>query len=511
VAKKLPFQYFKLPKNIDKSLVDLKTKPPSYWENKGKDNALKLFDFVVRKVPAYERFLKRHKINRNKIKSIEDFRTLPISSKENYLRRSNFIDLLPNRDISDTKTFSATSGSTGEPFYFPRGDEQDWQYEYIAEMFLKNQFEIDKKTTLGIIGFGIGIWIGGIFTYKNFNKIASKGYQLALAPVGNTAEIYLDIVKKFGNLFDQVILMGYAPFVKDIIDEAKDYGINWRDYNLRILTAAEGYSEKFKKYVAKKASLKDPLMDFVNIYGTVELGTMAHETPLSNLIRLIAVENKTVFRAIFPKANRLPTLVQYYPQIIYFEEEEDEVIATGYGSSIPLVRYRFPDIGGVITYDDMISKLKDSGVDILIEAKKNKIDKNILHLPFVYVYDRSDHALILRGANIYPEEIKNALQDKLLDSYVTGKFSMEKKEDRKMDEYLEINVELKKRVKKSKKLEKLIEVMITDFLKKENSEFSYLYSLDSDKLIPGVVLWPYGHEKHFSPKGKQKWVIKNEK
>jgi len=506
---KTPFKHFSFPKNIDQSLTDLKTKPASFWERKGEQKVLELFNFVYKATPAYQRFLKSRHIDGRKIKTLEDFKTLPVASKENYLRKANFIDLIPFRDISKAKTISSTSGSTGEPFYFPRGDGEDSQYEYLAEVFLKNQFEIDKKTTLGIIGFGLGIWIGGIFTYRNFNKISCKGYPFTLAPIGNTAEIYLDVVKKFGALFDQIILMGYAPFVKDIIDEAKDYGIDWKDYNLRILTAAEGYSEKYKDYVVKKASLKNPLFDFVNIYGTVELGTMANESPISNLIRKIAVQNKEVFETIFPKANRLPTLVQYHPQIIYFEEVEGEVIATGYGSSIPLIRYRFPDIGGVIPYDDMIAKLKGVGIDILEEAKKHKIDRRVLRLPFVYIYDRADHAVILRGANIYPEEIKTALHHKSLEDFVTGKFTMIKKEDRKMDEYLEVNIELKKRIKKSKKKEKLIKKILTKELVESNSEFAYLHSLDPVRLTPEIFLWPYQHEKYFKLRGKQKWTIKN--
>ena len=505
---KASFKHFSFPKSVDQSLADLKVKPASYWESKGRQKVLELFNFVYKTTPAYQRFLKSRHIDVRRIKTLEDFKTLPIINKENYLRKSNFIDLLPFRDISKAKTISSTSGSTGEPFYFPRGEDEDAQYEYVAEIFLKNQFEIDKKTTLGIIGFGLGIWIGGIFTYKNFAKISEKGHNLALAPVGNNIKTYLDVIKKFGHLFDQIILMGYAPFVKDIIDEGKDHGIDWRDYNLKILTGAEGYSEKFKDYLVKKAGVKNPLLDFVNIYGTVELGTMANESPISNLIRRIAVQNKEVFKAIFPKANRLPTLVQYHPQIIYFEEVEGEVIASGYGSSIPLVRYRFPDIGGVIPYDDMVEKLKGVGVDILEEAKKNKIDQRVLRLPFVYIYDRADHAIILRGANIYPEEIKTALHHNSLEDFVTGKFTMIKREDKKMDEYLEINVELKKRVRKNNKLPFLIRKNLADHLLENNSEFKDQYNSVGEVVFPKIILWPYQHEKYFRIRGKQKWVIK---
>lgn len=502
------FHYFDFPKDLNQNLLELKNKPASFWEARASQKVLALFKFTYKTTPAYQRFLKNYNIDGQKIKTIEDFKTLPLISKETYLRKNNFIDLFPWRDISKSKTISATSGSTGEPFYFPRGEEQDHQYEYLSEIFLKNQFQIDKKTTLGIIGFGLGIWIGGIFTYKNFNKISEKGLNLTLAPVGNNIDTYLNVIKKFGHLYDQIILMGYAPFIKDIIDEGKSYGIDWQDYNLRILTAAEGYSEKFKEYIIKKTGIKNLLTDFINIYGTVEIGTMAHETPLSNLIRKKIYNNNSLAKKIFPNVKGLPTLAQYHPYLVYFEEYNKEVIASGYGSSLPLLRYRFHDLGGVIGYDEMIEKFKQEGIDILEEAKHHKIEKTILKLPFVYVYERSDHVVILRGANIYPQEIKNALHHRALEKFITGKFSVIKKEDRKLDEYLEINIELKNRIKKSKKLEFLIQEIIKDELTKTNSEFSYLYSLNPSKLTPAIVLWSHRHEKYFSARGKQKWVIK---
>ena len=153
------FQFFNPPKSLDKSLKDLKTKSAIFWERQGDTMAIKLFKFIAKNVPAYQKLLKEHGINPNSIKSVADFKKLPITDKDTYLRKFKFSDLLPYRDFSKITTFSATSGSTGESFYFPRGEEHDAQYAYVAELFLRNQFEIDQHKTLGIIGFGLGIWI----------------------------------------------------------------------------------------------------------------------------------------------------------------------------------------------------------------------------------------------------------------------------------------------------------------------------------------------------------------
>ena len=429
-----------------------------------------------------------------------------------YLRKYDYLDLFPNRDISRATTFSATSGSTGEPFYFPRGEEQDSQYEYVAELFLKNQFNIESKTTLGLLGFGLGIWIGGIFTYKNFNKIAQKGYNLSLIPVGPNKELYLKSLEKFGRLFDQVLLLGYPPFIKDVIDEAPLYGINWRNYNVKILTATEHFSEEFRKYLAQKTFLKNPYTDIINIYGTVELGTMAHETPLSNLIRKIAVQKPAVFRELFPYMHRVPTLAQYHPSILHFEQVEEEVIASGFGSSIPLLRYRFPDRGGVIPFDKMLKKLNTGGIDILQIARAAKIEHTIFRLPFVYVYERSDFATTLFGINIYSEYIRNALSHRTVRGYVTGKSTMITKNDKNQDQFLEVNVELKKDIKPTRELRKLTQKAIIRILMLNSTEYQYLYNNDpktyEKRLTPHIILWPYEHPTYFSIGTKQRWVKK---
>lgn len=500
------FQFFKPILSVDKTLNDLKTKPSLYWEKKGEKMVLNLFNFTHEKVPAYKKFLIDNNILASDVKNINDFKKLPPVDKHSYINAFPFEELLPDQDISKITTFSSTSGSTGEPTYFPRGEEQDWQYEHIIELFLKNQFEIDNKKTLGVIGFGLGIWIGGIFTYKNFNNIARKGYPLALAPVGTNKDIFLKTIKKVGGSFDQIILMGYPPFIKDVIDEAEDYGINWSDYSIKVMTATESFSEQFREYIARKAKIKNPLTDILNIYGSVELGTMAHETPLANFIRGMAVKNKKIFKEIFPEAILLPTFAQYHPHLTYFEEENGELFASGFASSFPLIRYRFFDRGAVIPFDLMVSKLKSVGIDIIKEAEKANIGKTILRLPFVCVYERSDFVIILRGANIYPENIKTALQHKSLEKFVTGRFTMVKKEDKKLNDFLEINMELKRNVNGGGDLKKRIEKIVVETLCKVNSEFNNSYIASLNRIVPKIILYSHEHPKYFGVSIKQKWV-----
>ena len=500
--------FFKIPKDIDGELEKLKTKPASFWEKKGEKTMLELFKYTYATVPAYKKFITKHKIIASDIKSIKDFSLLPLITKDNYLRKYRYIDLFPEKKFFNATTFSATSGSTGEPFYFPRGQMHDSEYEYLAEIFLKNQFEIDKKKTLAIMGFALGVWIGGVFTYKILNKISEKGYDFTVMPVGTDREQFLSTVEKFGKFYDQVILMGYPPFIKDVLDEGKIRNIDWKKYKIKVLTAAEGYSERFRDYIARETEVKNRFKDIINMYGTVELGTMANETALGNLIRNIASDNKEVFNELFGDATNIPTLAQYYPHIIHFEEENGEIVASSFGSSIPLIRYSFSDLGGVIKFDDMIERLKKVGIDIKKEAKKYNIDKGIFKLPFVWLYSRSDLAVVFRGANIYPEEIRSALGNRNIARFVTGRFTMIRKEDKKLSQILEINVEMQKDLEESREISSKVQDAVINELRANNSEFNNEYTSHPRKATPKIILHKFQSKRYFASQGKQKWVDK---
>ena len=506
------FVHFEPPKDINKRLFELKNKDSLYWLKLGEKNVLRLANFVLNSTPAYKKFLLDSGLNYKKISKIEDFLNLPSINKDNYLRKYNYLDLFPYRDITITSTVSATSGSTGEPFYFPRGQNLDDQGLYSIELALLNQWDIDKLNNLIIIGFGLGIWIGGLHHYYIYTKLNDK-YKITIAPIGTSKETIFKLFKNLASFYDQIILVGYPPFIKDLADEGILNNIEWKKHKIRVLNAAESFSEKFREYFADKFGFKNIINDNINIYGSVELGTMAYETAFSNLIRRISLEKDKTFRAIFQEANRIPTLAQYHPYIVWFEEKDGLILASGYGNSIPLLRYSFPDKGGVIYFDDMVKRLKSCGIDIFKEAEKAGIKDKILKLPFVYVYERSDFAVSLVGINIYPEYIKNAIIKKELQKYFTGKFSMIVNYDKKMNQKLVVHIELKKLIKPNKKIEKIAQKEIIHSLLKNSTEYNHLYSSGSleykKQLEPEIILHFYEDPNYFKPGIKQKWSIKN--
>jgi len=80
----------------------------------------------------------------------------------------------------------------------------------------------------------------------------NREYQLSIINPGlNKPEIFKSI-KSLGSFFDQVIIGGYPPFVKDVVDEAEHYGLKWSDYKVKFVFSAEAFSEDFRDYLYKK-------------------------------------------------------------------------------------------------------------------------------------------------------------------------------------------------------------------------------------------------------------------
>jgi phenylacetate-CoA ligase len=486
----------------------LATETEETWQRRGERRALNLFYDMAKRVPAYKDFLKTHGFSPNTVKSIDDFCLIPAIDKDNYLRKYPLEMLCWDGEFSNCQwVVSATSGSTGQPFYFPRQTSQDWQYAVMAELYLRNNFEIHKKSTLYIVAFPMGAWIGGLFTYEALKIVAEQGgYNLSIITPGIHKQEVIKAVRQLGHQFDQVIIGAYAPFLKDILDDGRREGVDWEKYNMGFVFSAEAFSEKFRDYVLSTVGSKHPLKSTLNHYGTVDLGTMAHETAESILIRRILTEAKQL-DVLFPEKHRQPTFAQYNPELFYFEEVDHHLFCTAY-SGLPLVRYDLKDYGGVISHADAVRKMSETGFNMDQLISKSNIRNTLWNLPFVYVYERDDFSVSYYAFLIYPDTIRRALQRDDLHNQVTGKFTMQADYDNEGRQRLQVHIETKHAVEHTEELSNALKKALHETLVEESSEYRETARMIGDDAQPVVYLWEYEDPTHFRAGTKQKWVLK---
>lgn len=470
------------------------------WSRIQERTTLDLFHNAARRVPAYKDFLKKARVRAASVETAADLAQIPSTDKQNYLRQYPMSALCWDGELQSPFVFSATSGSTGKPFYFPHGPDLDFQYSILADLYLENGQK--DVPTLVLITFGMGVWIGGVFTFQAFELASRRGKNISILTPGiNKAEI-LHALRDLAPNFGQTIVIGYPPFVKDVLDDAQIEGVDLSKLNLRLMFAAEGFSERFRDHIVAAAGVRSPYLDTLNIYGTADIGAMAYETPTSILMRRLAIADGKRFERLFGTIEKTPTLAQYNPLFTSFETEKGGILLTG-NNAMPLIRYAVGDMGGTTSF---AAARKIFGDTFDRAARKEKIP--VYELPLVYVYERSDFSTKLYGAIIYPEHVREALQDEAALAHVTGKFTMQTLTDDRHDQYLEVNVELREHAKSSSALLADLSDRIVAALLSHNSEYRNNHASMGDKVRPKLVLWPHEDPKYFKPTVKQKWVIR---
>ncbi len=489
-------------------VAELRTNDSADWARATTATILKRFKDAARNVPAYQTFLKQHKVPVAELRGAADIKRIPPISKLNYLRVNPWKDLCSKGMLANEPlVLTATSGSTGQPFYIPRADEIHQASMVYHRLFLERSGLDPKKPTLVVVCFGMGVWIGGILSYEAFRRISEQGHPLTIITPGVNKKEIFDSLERVAPAYEQLVLVGYPPFIKDLINEGAAHNVDWKRWDMRIVCAAEAFSEHFRTHLLEQTGMKDSYRSVMNIYGSAELGTMATETPLSILLRQLAIKHEALYRRLFTDAHRLPTLAQFIPQFTAFDAgDQGTVYATG-GSALPMIRYDIGDKGGVFTYDDAMRFCSEVGVDLAAESKRAGIADTVMELPFVYLYERADLSTKLYGAIIYPEHVKMALLKRDFERSITGRFTMTTEHDAAHNEYLEVNVELKNGVKESEQLRAALVEQIVVSLSEGSDEYRYLRGTVRDNVSPRIIFWPHEHPKYFPPGIKQRWVV----
>lgn len=499
--------YFNFP--IEEAAQALRDNTADFWMKRGQKRALRLFHEAAQRVPAYKDFLRKNKVKETRIKTFKDFLSgVPPVDKNHYLRSYPLPALCWDGAITEAQIISVSSGSSGKPFFWPRAGLLEMETTYVQELYLNTIFGAHKKSTLYVNCFAMGMYIAGPIILNSALRVSQKGYPMLVLTPGLVMDDILRVIPSIGNQFDQILLAGYPPYIKDVIEEGTRHGINWKKHHVKILVAGEGFNEKWRNHVSELAGNINPVTDIINLYGTADASIVGHETPESILIRRIADHDSEFANELFEGRypGRLPTLVQYYPTQKYFEVLNNELHFTA-ASGIPLIRYNIHDDGGVVSYE-AVQRLCEERSYSPTRLLKRAGHAQSWKLPFVYLYGRSDFTVVFYGANVYPENIKDALETSELRKYFTGRFVMSvENHPQTQDQYLLIRLEVAAGVNKTDQLaDKAKRVILTTLLAK-NHEFKFSYNAKGEQATPQILLHSKGNKDFFARQhNKQSWT-----
>jgi phenylacetate-CoA ligase len=325
---------------------------------------------------------------------------------------------------------------------------------------------------------------------------------MVATPGNNKAEIFR-VVRELSPHFEQTVLLGYPPFIKDVIDAGAAEGIDWHMYKPKLVFAGEVFSEEWRSLMGQRIGSVSPCFDLASLYGTADGGVLGNETPLSIAIRRWLAEHPEAARTLFGES-RLPTLVQYDPTSRFFEMHEDTLVVSG-ENSVPLVRYHIADKGGVLTYDEMWAFLGEQGIHLVSQLGLNK-DFEPRNLPFVFVFGRADFTVSYYGANIYPENVTVGLEQSEIMAWVSGKFVLETQETEDGDTTLHIAVELLPGIEPDVSMVPVISASIQAQLLRLNSEFANYTPVE--RQLPRITLHTFADADYFPVGVKHRYTRK---
>lgn len=456
------------------------------------EHCLSLFQRCAEEVPAYQQFLAARHINPADIATFTDFQHLPLMGKADYMRAYPLPERCFGGSLKGADRIAVSSGSTGQPTFWPRSAEYELAVAVRFEQVFHDSFRAHERNTLAIVCFALGNWVGGLFTTSCCWHLARKGYPLMVATPGNNKAEIFRIVRELSPHFEQTVLLGYPPFVKDVIDAGIAEGIDWAAFSPKLVFAGEVFSEEWRNLIGERIASTSPYFDSASLYGTADGGVLGNETPFSIAIRRWLAQHPEAARELFGES-RLPTLVQYDPNNRYFESHEGTLVVTG-ENSVPLLRYHIADKGGVIRFDEMWKFLRTHGVQTLTDLG---LPENFQprDLPFVYVFGRADFTVSYYGANIYPENVTVGLEQAELMAWLTGKFVLETSETAEGDKILHIAVELLPDIQPEETMVPIIADSIRSQLLRLNSEFANYTPVE--RQLPHITLHSFADPGYF--------------
>ncbi|QXQ15324.1 phenylacetate--CoA ligase family protein [Skermania piniformis] len=444
---------------------------------------------------AYSDFLADHGVAPATIRTEADYSRIPVMTKDNYLRRYPLDELIPGGDLTDLGTWWTSSGSTGRSTYWGGAGTSTAESVDLYDRIFRRSFAVPGRSVLVVNGFAMGNWIGGIYTYLAALGLRSRKHRLSVITPGMDIERILDNIATLGPHYDQVILTGYPPFVKDVLDQAPDPVLH-RD--LRLLLAGENVTEEWRDQILGRIGRADSAEHTTLIYGTADAGVMGNETPTTIAVRRLARADPALYRALYGAAPTQPTFVEYEPAYRCTEAGTDGSLLFTADTPIPLVRYRINDLGRVISAAELDAVLRAHGHDLPIATSSRTAG-------FIALHGRTDVAATFYAVKLYHESVRPAIEDRAAAGRLSGKFVLSGAVDADFEQHLVLDVELCVGGSGGDALATFVQRSVVDSLRRTSTEYRKLHDTLGERAEPRVELHPYGSDR-FLHGPKHRWT-----
>lgn len=314
---------------------------------------------------AYAKIFKTHRISPKKIKSLDDLKRLPFTTKED-LRKYfpyGFI-AVPKEKIVRVHSSSGTTGRATAVFHSPR-DLEGWANLVARCMYMVGVRKDDVFQNM----VGYGLFTGGL----GFQYGAERLGALTIPSGSGNSKRQIALMKDFGTTVIHII-PSYALHLWKVFEEV---GLDpKKDTKLRIaMIGAEPHSDATRQRIEEMYGV-----EAFNSYGLSEMNGpgVAFECPEKSGMHFW--EDHFLIEVIDPRTQK----------VLPDGEEGELVFTTLTREAMPLIRYRSKDLAAVFPEPCRCGRT---------------------HRRISRIKGRSDDMFILKGVNIFPLQIDTILMN----------------------------------------------------------------------------------------------------
>jgi phenylacetate-CoA ligase len=371
--------------------------------------SIRLFTSAKKKVKAYRQVLAESGLGSFSPSSLDDWRMLPVLDKKTYIHRFPPETLSPSGRIAPIA--HASSGSSGQATFWFRGPKHMHIGTTYYGRILDDVFEIPRsERTLVVVCFAMGVWVAGTYTLLAFERIGEEDKRkVTVVAPGMEIDDVASILTRLAPCFDHTVVVGYPAALDLLFNDLARRGVA-TPVDLHLITSGDKITEEWRSSRMSLLGIR-AASSLVNVYGSADGGLLAIETPLSIAIRRRLSASAALSQHILSKGMSDAAIFQFDPRFFYFEQVDGELVFTA-ELDIPLIRYNLHDSGKVIPYSEMMSLAADLGIH----------DSGRFDWPFLVLSGRTDVAVILYGAKVFPDALVTAAQDDRIRHLLSGSY-----------------------------------------------------------------------------------------
>jgi len=380
------------------------------------------FQRATRRVKRYATILAEEGVEADAIRDLAAFAThVPIITKKSYFNAARRIsELCVDGQVADLDILYTSSGFSGQNSFGGETAADEAALRQRLDALLDRHFATGQRTTLLINALPAGVRV-------------PTGTATVIDTSTRVTAI-LAVLKMVDPDFSQTIMVGEQPFLKEVLEQAREdqaLALSNRERPLHLITGGEVMPESFRRYAAERLG-HDPARPqdgqvLVNL-GISEVSlSLGLENETTRRVRRAAYEDRAVRTAAFGHADYVPTLVQYDPSAMYVETIPDEqgrgrltVTTLDPNRRIPLIRYNTGDWTEVLDETTLRDRLASVGHGELVTPGGG---------PFIVMWGRG-RSLKVKGRSVYPEQVKESLYETGdLAHRLTGNFRLTTSDD----------------------------------------------------------------------------------